>query len=312
MNKKLLIISGITASGKSDLALNLSKSLNGIIINADSIQLYKGLPTLSAQPNNNDLIIAEHKLYSCLSPYESNSVFDWINMAIKEIENAFLVKKIPIVVGGTGMYISRLINGIRNAPSTNEDLRCELDDLYSKIGWDEFLKIVEKVDPESVAKLERNDKQRLIRVYEIYKLSGQKASDLENKPNKMFFERENIFHINIMPERNIIYTKCKNRFKNILNEAINEVKIFINNYPKIFDKYYTIQNTIGLIQIKKYLNNELNFEEMLESSLKETRHYAKRQYTWFKNQFKSVDFLFNEIPNITNINNLLKKISGFL
>lgn len=312
MINKIIVISGVTASGKSDLAISLTQKFMGTVINADSMQIYKGLPILSAQPSKNDLLLAEHKLYDFLSPYNSNSVFEWITLVRDEIKKAFLSDRIPIVVGGTGMYITRLINGIRDAPSTDENLRAELSKLYDEIGWNGFLELVIKVDPEAVQKIKKNDKQRLIRTYEIYKISGKKASELENEENTSFFERNNIFHINILPERDVIYNRCEERFRKILDDAIEEVKIFMKNYPDILDGYHSIKNTIGLVQINKYLNNETNYKEMFESSVRETRHYAKRQYTWFRNQFKYVDFLFDKVPNMMNINNLLKKIGQFL
>ena len=312
MTNKIIVISGITASGKSELGLILAQKIDGIIINADSMQIYKGLPILSAQPDKNNLLAVDHRLYSFLSPYSSNSVFDWITLAITEINDAFLSNKVPIIVGGTGMYITRLINGIRDTPTADKNLRNELSDLYEKISWNNFFETVNKIDPESAQKIKKNDKQRLIRIYEIYKLSGKKASVLEKEKNTNFFERENIFHINVLPERDVIYHRCEERFRKILVNAIDEVKILINNYPNILDKYYPIQNTIGLIQISKYLNNNINYEEMFDSSVRETRRYAKRQYTWFKNQFKYVDFLFDKIPNISDIDILLKKLGQFL
>lgn len=312
MVDKIILISGVTASGKSGLALLLAQKFGGIVINADSMQIYKGLPILSAQPSRDDLLLTEHKLYSFLSPYSSNNVFDWIALAVAEIKKTFSSDKIPIVVGGTGMYITRLIGGIKDAPSTDKNLRAELDKLYDKIGWDGFLELVTKIDPESVRKIKKNDKQRLIRIYEIYKTSGEKASDMENEENTGFFERNNIFHINVLPERDVIYNRCKDRFRKILVDAIDEVRMFMKNYPNILDGYYSIKNTIGLAQISKYLNNEINYEEMFELSVRETRHYAKRQYTWFRNQFKYVDFLFDKVPNTADTNSLLKKIGQFL
>ena len=116
----------------------------------------------------------------------------------------------------------------------------------------------------------------------------------------------------MLPERNIIYDRCEERFGNIIDDAIEEVRIFIKNYPDILNSHYSIKNTIGLVQINRYLNNDINYEEMFESSVRETRRYAKRQYTWFRNQFKYVDFLFDKVPNTIGTNNLLKKIGQFL
>lgn len=310
MNKpKVVVISGSTASGKSELAYKIAKALNGIVINADSIQLYKDLPILSAQPNQEEQKYINHRLYSILSPYEQNDIFTWLQKAKKEIDDCFSLTKIPIVVGGTGMYVSKLINGINNLPSTDENLRNNLTQMYDNIGYDDFYKMVKSVDPESLITIKKNDKQRLIRIYEIYKLSGQKASQLKKLPNMLFYERKSIFHINIIPDRKLLYKRCEDRFKNIFSNVIIEVQNFIKNYPDIFDKYYPIQNTIGLIEIKKYLDNNFSYDETVYFSVKKTKNYAKRQFTWFKNQFKDVDFLLDHVPNIKDIKIIINKIS---
>lgn len=310
MNKcKIVVISGATASGKSELAYKIANSLDGIVINADSIQLYKNLPILSAQPNQEEQKSVNHRLYSILSPYEQNDVFTWLQKAKKEIDDSFSLNKVPIVVGGTGMYISRLINGINNLPSTDENLRNDLTKIYDNIGYDNFYRMVKSIDPESLITIEKNDKQRLIRIYEIYKLSGQKASQLKKLPNMFFYERKNIFHINIIPNRELLYKRYEDRFKNIFDSVIIEVQSFIKNYPDIFEKYYPIQNTIGLLEIKKYLDNSFSYDETVYFSVKKIKNYAKRQFTWFKNQFKDVDFLLDHVPNMEDIKIIINKIS---
>lgn len=305
---KIIVISGPTASGKSYLAIELAKKINGIILNADSMQVYTDLPILSAQPSKNDLEKIEHRLYSYLTPYESNSVYIWLEMIKKNVEEIIINKKIPIIVGGTGMYISRLINGIKELPNVNINLRNKLNKLYEDIGWDKFYKIVENIDKESILKLKKNDKQRLIRIYEIFETSGTKLSTLENMPNNILFKREDIIHINLLPNRDILYERCEIRFANMLQEAIDEVKNFILKYSDIFNIKNSILNTIGLIEIKNYLENKISYEEMFYLSVKKTKNYAKRQYTWFKNQFKNLDFLIKEIPNKENINLLINFI----
>lgn len=306
---KIVIISGATASGKSKLAYEIANAFRGIIINADSMQLYKGLPLLSAQPSLDEQKVVDHKLYSVLSPYEQNDVFNWLKKTKKEIDDCILIGRIPIIVGGTGMYISRLVNGINNLPSTDETLRSNLNKMYDNIGYEEFYRMVESIDPESLVNIKKNDRQRLIRIYEIYKISGKKASNLRKQPNELFFERKNIFHINISLDREFLYKRCEIRFKNIFENALDEVQEFVKNYPDIFEKYYPIQNTIGLLEIKKYLDGYLGFDETIYSSIKKTKNYAKRQFTWFRNQFKDVDFLIDNVPNKDIIKILIDKIS---
>lgn len=307
-NSKIVVISGITASGKSKLALELAKNINGSIVNADSIQIYKGLPILSAQPDENDKLEVEHKLYGILEPEESNSVFRWLELVKESVEDILKKNKVPIIVGGSGMYISRLINGIREMPDTDEKLRNELNQLYDEIGWDDFFKMTENVDKESTLKLKKNDKHRLIKIYEVFKSSGKKLSDWEKLPNNTIFNPNNIMHINLSPDRKILYERCEERFKKINKNTIDEVKHFINNYDIFDGKKYPILNTIGLLEIKNYLENKIDFDKMIFEVIKKTKNYAKQQYTWFNNQFKNLDFLIKEIPNKTIINNLVRSI----
>lgn len=311
-NKKIIVISGPTASGKSGLALQLAKKVNGVILNADSMQIYKGLPILSAQPSNNDLQEAEHRLYNLLEPHESNSVFKWLELIKQNVDDILNKQQVPIIVGGTGMYISRFIDGIKEMPDSDENLRNELNSLYDTIGWSEFYKMVQEVDEESLINIKKNDKHKLIRIYEIYKVSGKKLSYFESLPNKTLYDRNDIFHINIMPEREEVYNSCNLRFKIMLEElgAIDEVKNFIENNSNIFGTNSSMLHTIGLMEIRDYLNGKIDYQRMYDLSAKNTRNYAKRQFTWFRNQFKTLDILLSSVINMIDIENILTKIVG--
>ena len=142
IQNKIFIISGATASGKTFLAIKVAQKYNAVILNADSMQIYKGLPILSAQPNQQELQQCEHRLYGILNIDESNSVSNWLNMIKKESDDILRQNKNIVIVGGTGMYITRLIDGLTELPSTDENLRNELNNLYFQIGWDEFYKMV--------------------------------------------------------------------------------------------------------------------------------------------------------------------------
>ena len=311
-NKKIIVISGPTASGKSGLALQLAKKVNGVILNADSMQIYKGLPILSAQPSNNDLQEAEHRLYNLLEPHESNSVFKWLELIKQNVDDILNKQQVPIIVGGTGMYISRFIDGIKEMPDSDENLRNELNSLYDTIGWSEFYKMVQEVDEESLINIKKNDKHKLIRIYEIYKVSGKKLSYFESLPNKTLYDRNDIFHINIMPEREEVYNSCNLRFKIMLEGlgAIDEVKNFIENNSNIFSTNSSMLHTIGLMEIRDYLSGKIDYQRMYELSVKNTRNYAKRQFTWFRNQFKTLDILLSSVINMIDIENILTKIVG--
>ncbi|MDR1499077.1 MAG: tRNA (adenosine(37)-N6)-dimethylallyltransferase MiaA [Rickettsiales bacterium] len=305
---KIIVISGPTAGGKSYLAVELAKKINGVVLNADSMQIYEGLPILSAQPNAEDYSVVEHKLYGILPPHDSNSVFRWLELVVNSINKTFESGKIPIVVGGTGMYISRFVDGIRELPSTDEKLRSRLNEMYKNIGWNGFYEMVKKIDEESILKLKMNDKQRLIRIFEIYEISGVRMSEWEKLPNKTYFGGKDILHINISPDREILYKRCELRFEIIFKTCIEEVKNFTTNYGNIFGKKYPILNTIGLLEVKDYIEGKTDRNETLYRGIKKTKNYAKRQYTWFRNQFKNLDFLLKEIPNRDNINSIINNI----
>lgn len=223
---KIVVISGPTASGKSSLAFELAKKINGCVINADSMQIYKGLPILSAQPTQEEQELVEHKLYSVLEPKDNNSVYVWLKLVEENVNKTLKNNKIPIIVGGTGMYISRLINGIKDLPTIPQELRNETIKLFDKIGYDEFYSMVEKIDNKALQKLNKNDKQRLMRIYEIYQISGNNLSFYEDAKNNYIFNPEMFFHINLNIDRDILYKRCQKRFKLILEDSKREVDDF--------------------------------------------------------------------------------------
>lgn len=316
MKKKILIISGPTASGKSGLGLYLAKEVDGVIINADSMQIYKGLPILSAQPTEEEQKEIEHLLYSHFEPTENCSVGIWLELIQKAIEGVFTKNKTPIVVGGTGMYVDKLINGLLPIPDISSEVRKKATDLFNKIGYEKFYEKTKKIDEESVLKLNKNDKQRLIRIYEVYEGTGKKLSEWQKLPNEKIYEKEQLFHINLRPPRDLLYEKCNNRFEKMLDKGgFEEVENFIKKYPGIACNLqnYPIGKTIGLLEVIQYFNDEIDKEELVRHATKKTRNYAKRQYTWYKNQFKEEDMMIiNEMLTKNNVQTFVKKIMNVL
>jgi len=265
-----LIISGPTASGKSRLALDFAASKDVVIINADSLQLYEGLPILSAQPSDDEKKIAPHFLYSHFKPYENSSVMDWLNLVEPILASARAEKKIPVIVGGSGMYISKLVEGISQMPAISLAAKNEAREIFEKIGLEEFRK---KFGEEKLI-----DKQRLIRAAEVL---------IETKKSIFFWQKEakktpilkNFLHVNLNPNREELYQNCNRRFEKMLNEgALEEVKNLNaqNDWP--------IARTLGYQEIKGFLSGEISREKMIEIATQKTRNYAKRQLTWFRNQ----------------------------
>ena len=296
MKNKILIISGPTASGKSKLAIELAKKYNGVVINADSMQIYKGLPILSAQPSQDDLKEAEHKLYSVLEPTEKCSAGIWVKLVQKEIEDARQNGKTPIVVGGTGMYLKSLIEGLSPIPEVSESVRTEVVNTREEIGNGRFFDLVKKVDPVTAKRVGVTDKQRLMRAYEVYLETGKSLSDWREVPNKKLYSRNEFFHINVLPPREKLYERCDVRFEKMVDDGgvIEEVKEFTANYPECFEKNCSVLKTLGLAEIIDYINGKVSKSEMIEIASQKTRNYAKRQLTWLRHQFTSYDLIIEE------------------
>ncbi|MDD2840339.1 MAG: tRNA (adenosine(37)-N6)-dimethylallyltransferase MiaA [Rickettsiales bacterium] len=292
-NKKIVIISGPTVSGKTAYSINLAKEQNGIVINVDSMQIYKGLPILSAQPKESEKKDIEHLLFSHLEPENNCNIGLWLNLAKEKIDYCFLKGKTPIVVGGTGMYISKLIDGISQIPEVPQEIREKINNLYEEIGYQECYEKALKIDKEYIEKLNPNDKQRMLRLLEIFEVSGKSIRYFQEKGNIAFFPREMFFHININPLRDILYQRCELRFKKLVEKdnVLEEIKTFSQNHKNIISNQnnYSVSNTIGLAEGIKYLNGEISLEEFINQSVKITRNYAKRQYTWFNHQFDKFD-----------------------
>ncbi len=265
-----LIISGPTASGKSRLALDLAGSKDIAIINADSLQLYEGLPILSSQPTEDEKKIAPHFLYSHFKARENSSVMDWLKLVMARIEQVKSEKKLPVIVGGSGMYISKLVEGISEMPAIAEEVKKAARELYEKIGQEEFR---QKFGEDKII-----DKQRLIRAAEVFMQTGKSISTWQKEAKRTPF-LEDFLHINLNPDREKLYQNCNSRFVEMLDcGAIDEVKNLVA------EDDWSITKTLGFHEIKNFLSGEITREKMIEIATQKTRNYAKRQLTWFRNQ----------------------------
>ena len=281
MTKKILIISGATASGKSSLALNFAEFKNISIINADSLQIYKGLPILSSQPKKEEIEKVTHNLYSVLNFEESSSVGLWLKLVKFAIEESWQQKKLPVIVGGSGMYISKLVEGISEIPEIDEEIKKFSRELFEEIGVEEFREKLINLSEEK-ERIINLDKQRLIRAYEVLKQTGKPLFWWQNQPNKMLFDDKIFTHINLNPNREELYKNCNWRFELMLkNGAIDEVKSFMNH---VSIETLPIAKTLGFIEIVDFLNERISYEEAIKIASQKTRNYAKRQLTWFRHQ----------------------------
>lgn len=280
---KAIIISGATASGKSALALDFAALKDVAIINADALQVYQGLPILSSQPTDDDKKIAPHLLYSCFKFDENISVVSWLRFVRSAIDEALQQNKIPLIVGGSGMYISKLLDGISEVPEISEEIRSEARNLYTEINKEKFVEILLKMgEVDSIKKL---DKQRLIRLYEVLKQTGKTLSFWQNKPVKFIVDPKIFMHINLKINREKLYQNCNSRFEKMFgNGAIDEVRALILQGVK---DDMQITKTLGFFEIKDFLENKIDEKKAIEIASQKTRNYAKRQLTWFRHQFEN-------------------------
>jgi len=297
---KIILISGPTASGKSNFSIKLAKKINGEIINADSMQVYKELKILSARPNLKDYQRIKHHLYGFHSVKNNFSTGDWLKYAIKKIKEIRKRKKIPIFVGGTGLYFKALTDGLVSIPNIPIRYRNKIRALHKSLGQKKFYQKLIKLDPNSKEKINPTDTQRSIRAYEVKQFTKKSLHDWFQN-TKSYFEKDDFFKIYIdYPREELIERIDKRAEKMIKSGAINEVKKFLKLKVR---KDKSVNKAIGVQDIKEYLEKRKEMTDVLEKISIKTRQYAKRQSTWARGNMVS---WFKLQPQ--ELNKFLKKI----
>ena len=295
MKNPVYFITGPTGIGKSSFAINLSKKTNGEIINADSMQIYKELEIISARPNKSDISKVKHHLYGYVSGNQRFNVEKWCKDAASII-NLLNKKNItPIFVGGTGLYIDTLINGITLIPSIPEKIKQESKKLFDKIGQENFYKLVNDIDSEATKKISKNDSQRLKRIWEVYNYTNKKFSLWQKHKNKKFLNIKNYKIFLFLPDRKKNYVRVNNRvLKMIENGAINEIKKLVElNY----NKDLPIMRAHGVPELSSYLEKNITLDQCIKNIQLVTRHYVKRQNTWWKSSKLEIFKKINQFPD---------------
>lgn len=291
---KYLIISGPTASGKSDLAEEIYKKTGGLIVNADSMQIYKNLPILSAQPT----ICAHHKLYSILNYDQPYSCAKWVD-DVKALDDNLPI----IIVGGTGLYIKSLIYGLSQIPDIPEFIKKEVTEIYEQLGKDKFYESLIKLDPKA-SKIFSSDKQRMQRAYSVKLFTNKSIFDYHAEV--ALPKLQNFIHISLVPERAYLYDRINKRLDSMIScGAIEEVKSFMSLYDN--RGKYQILATHGLIEIESVIRGEITLEQAKNIICQKIRNYAKRQLTWFRHQSEANFMNYNDIIEL-NWENLLNKV----
>ena len=300
LKSKIILISGPTASGKSNFSIKLSKKINGEIINADSMQVYKELKILSARPDPQNYQKITHHLYGFHNVKKSFSTGDWIKLAIKKINELKKRKKTPIFVGGTGLYFKALTDGLVNIPNIPDRSRNKIRVLQETLGQKKFYQKLLKLDLKSKNKINPTDVQRSIRAYEVKLFTKKSLHDWFRK-TKSYFKEDEFFKIYIdYPRKDLIEQIEKRTEQMIKMGAINEVKRFIKLKIK---KDNSVNKAIGIKEIKEFLNHEKELSDIKEKISIKTRQYAKRQSTWARGNMAN---WFKLQPK--EINKFVKKI----
>ena len=284
IKSKIILISGPTASGKSNFAIKFAKKNNGEIINADSMQVYKELKILTARPDKKEQKKIKHHLYGIVSVKSNFSTGQWLKLAIKKIREIKKLKKIPILVGGTGLYFNALEKGLVKIPKIPIAFRNKIRLKQKEYGQKKFYNKLLKIDKKVKQKIDPNDIQRSIRAYEVKSFTKKSIYDWIKQTKPYFRESSFLkFYININKE-NLINRIEKRINKMIRAGAIDEVK----NYRKLnLHNQSSASKIIGIEEIGKFLDKNLKIEKTKELILIRTRQYAKRQKTWARGKMSS-------------------------
>lgn len=286
----ILIIAGATASGKSALALSIAQKTakenrNSVIINADSQQLYQELRILTARPTPEEEALAPHKLYGIMPAAQPASVGIWLKLARMEIDWARSTGVQPIVVGGTGMYLKALMEGIAEIPDVASEVRQQATRDYEHMGKEAFSERLKTVDPEFFQRLQAYDRQRLIRAYEVWLGTGKPLGFWQTQKAEPAYAKEE-FRVKLVDiPRDELYRRCDQRFITMIEQgAIEEVKHLVSLN---LSSELPAMKSVGVKELSDYLISKCTIDEAIEKSQQSTRNYAKRQLTWFRNQLNN-------------------------
>lgn len=296
MLKKILTILGPTASGKTKVSLEIADIIKGEIISADSRQIYRFMDIGTAKPGLEERKKVPHHLIDIVNPDEYFSAADYSNRAREAIKNILGRVKEPIIVGGSGLYLRALFRGIFKGPGKDEEVRSKLKDRAEKFGIDSLYEELEKKDPEAARKIGPHNLVRIIRALEVYELTGKRISDLQKK-GEYPPEEHNFIKIGLELDREQLYQRIELRVEQMIKAGlVDEVK---NLKKKGYDPRFAPLRTFGYKEIFQYLDGKITLKQAKENVKLETRHYAKRQITWFKKE-EGILWIDAEKENLTD------------
>ena len=306
MKKKILAVVGATASGKTDMAISRAKEFDGEIVSADSMQIYKGMDIATAKPSIEEMQGIPHHLIDFLERDVSFSVADYVKLANEKISDIISRGKLPIIAGGTGLYIDSLLNNVKFSETKKDEEYCKSLEKFAEInGNDELYKILAETDPESAVSIHPNNLVRVIRALEVYHTTGRKLSELKAE-SRLEESPYDSFIIGLdYSKRDILYDRINRRVDIMLERGLADE---VGNLYLESGKMKTASNAIGYKELIPYFENVQSFDECVDKIKQETRHYAKRQLTWFRKNQKINWFLLDKIDEKNKIPQICRKI----
>lgn len=287
----LLVIVGPTASGKTALSVECAVQFNGEVVSADSMQIYKGMSIATAKPNIDEMKGIPHHMIDFLEVSKTYSVADFVNDAAKAIGKIYQNNKLPILAGGTGLYVDSLVNNIQFTDvDTDFELREKLTKQLEEIGAEEMLAKLSEFDSDTAGRLHPSNKKRIIRAFEVYELTGKTMTELEKESKSVPSPYKPVFIGINFKDREKLYDRINRRVDIMLeNGLLNEAQTYYNLPEKS-----TASQAIGYKELKPYFDGEISLDEAVENLKLSTRHYAKRQLTWFKRNKEIKWFYYDE------------------
>ncbi len=303
----VIVIAGPTASGKSQLALDIALSVGGAVVNADSMQVYRDTPVLSACPTAEDKALVEHCLYEIWDASKNGSVVEWLELAVAEIRRLWVEGKVPVVVGGTGLYLDNLINGVTPVPETSEAVRHQVKEMLAAEGVNALHERLSEVDPETALRLSRNDTTRVRRALEVFYDTGKPLSVWHKLPMVQKLPEARFDVIKIIPPREELDVRCYRRFDRMIElGAVDEVRALA---ARGLDKKLPAMRALGVPELLAYVEGNCSLEEAVSLGKLHTRQYAKRQRTWFNHKLPAEKVLTSCYKkNETVVKNLLNDV----
>lgn len=298
MNKpKVIVICGPTASGKTVLSIQLAQKINGEIISSDSMQIYKDMNIGTAKPDKQEMQGIKHYLLDFVEPNQRYSVADYKKDAENAIEDILQKGKVPIIVGGTGLYVDSLIYGIEYPNiEFDENYRKKLEKRAEKEGLEKLYEEARKIDPQAMEKISRNDQKRILRVLEIYNATGKTKTEqeIESRKNEVKYDYR-VFAINM--DREKLYDRINKRVDIMIQKGLIEE---VENLLKKYNEFPTAMQGLGYKEVVEYIQGKVLKEDMIENIKRESRRYAKRQITWFKKNKQTIWIGPNDLQMILN------------